>query len=789
MIVGRGMPFPELPVRAAATAMAPERAPVDPTDDYRPVSRDSTVFPASTGPASDLAFRLLGGALGPTLQAATRTVLDELDYNLRRTSPGRELARDLPLDQVETVSAIPAQCDLARGLYDRMRRSRPLSSSQRMLLARSLVMTSAYLGLDDRLLIAPRPVGAATAPSDARLDEGFSPEVAQVAVDQLRWSGSHDYATSRLGPLTVVLDDLGPGDRVRFSNLPLEQSLDALPPARAAVSLNLPVSAWARSLDLLEHDDGTRTLVVGELPGRVIHRHYQLLVKKYLQGKPAAPAVSTLEAPSAYEGSYARLNDFFARNASHLGQVDAVAVGYARCFRETWTGVPRQKVLDSGSSWKADVYTLADGKRLAVLASQDNFQGEVLGESLKRLVQDHPSIRQIFLAGSGGSLHVRDPYSIVFPDRIGDTPNALSTRTTNLAHESVLSPLAETPEALSDAARRGVTTLDMEFGHAATALRGLPVTLGVGVLATDFPIERSVGPGANLTRQDSGRKYANVHRYTRAVYDALTCGRPALEHPLEQHLGRSLGELSTRNLEREIELVGEMGQAERGLFERLKTLAPHYSFRMTEARLRRVLEDGALLSTGQVARLLDRPVDPYTPGVEDQMFGAYEHTFGALGFGHGDERYGSIEVRLRPEVWKARSWATFASGWKALSQVSPEKLEYDRVDPDLLAPARERFSRWVVTPKDYNAVVAAGIVGSLSDLSPELRRELLAAPPDQLPSLLDRHRLWYLEGKIQGSLNLEDIEKLIVPPDFPEPLNELCRQRGIVVEARSDRSS
>ncbi len=778
------MPFPELLPRAAAPAVEPNKTPIDPADDFRPVAQSSTVLPASIGPASDLAFRLLGGALGPTLQAATRTVLDELDYNLRRTASGRDLARELPIAQMKAPNSIPVQAELGRGLYDELRNSRPLSPRQSMLLARSLVMTSNYLGLDDRLLIAPRSVQAAAPPADTRLEPGFHPEVARVAVEQLRWRGVGDYAASRLGPVSVLLDDLGPRDRVRFSNLPLEQSLQGLPPASAAVRLNLPVSSWTRSLDLLEHPDGTRTLVVGELPGRVVHRHYQLLVKRHLMEKPDAPAMSVLEAPSAYQPSYAQLTDFFASNASRLGQVDAVAIGYARGFRESWTDVPRQRVSGSGSPWKADLYELPNGKRLAVLTSQGTFQGEILGEQLKGLVQSHPSIRQVFLAGSGGSLHVRDPYNIVFPDRIGVTPNLLSSQTTNLVHESVLSPLAETPEALSDAARRGVTTLDMEFGHAATALQNLPVTLGVGVLATDFPIERSFSPEADLTRQDASRKYAHVHRYTRAVYEALTSGQAAREHPLEQHLGRSLADLSRENLQRELQQMGELGAAERGLFDRLKGLQPHYSFRMTEARLRRVLEDGVLLSTGQVERLLERPVAPYTPGVEDQMFGAYEYTFGAIGFGHGDERYGAVEVRLRPEVWKSRSWASFASGWKALTRVS-QSPDYDRVDPEQLAAARERFSRWVVTPPDYNATVAAGIVSRLGSLAPEVRRELLEAPPERLPTVLDKHRLWYLEGKIQGSLNLEDIQRVIAGPDVPESLRELCRQRGIELEVRS----
>ncbi len=787
MIVGHLMPFSRPLVSTAATAPAADPGAVEPVDGFSPVSQKAQpALPASVGPASELAFRLLGGSLGPTLQAATRTVLDELDYNLRRTAQGRELSRDLALEQtVRASNAIPVGSELARGLRDRLIGSRAISSSQSMLLARSLIMTSKYLGLDDKPLIAPRPVVASNPPPDARLEPGFHPEVMQVAVDQVRWRGVSDYAPSRLGPVAVLLDDLGPGDRVRFSNLPLEQSLQGLPATIAAVRLNLPVSSWARSLDLLEHQDGTRTLVVGELPGRIVHRHYQLLVKKHMQGKADAPAMSVVEAPSAYQASYTQLAEFFARNAPELGQVDAVAVGYARTFQETWTGVPRQRVFDSTSPWKADVYTLPNGKRLAALTSQGNFQGEILGESLKRLVLDHPSIRQVFLAGSGGSLHIRDPYSIVIPDRIGETANLLSTRTTNLVHESVLSPLAETPDVLSGAAHRGVTTLDMEFGHAAEALRGLGVQLGVGVLATDFPVERRFSPNANLTRQDTERKYSHIHRYTRAVYEALTSGQPSLEHPLEQHLGRSLGDLSRENLQRELQLMGEVGEAERGLFERLLELKPHYSFRMTEARLQRVLEDGALLSTGQVSRLLERPVSPYTPGVEDQMFGAYEHTFGALGFGQGDERYGPVVVRLRSEVWKARSWASFASGWKALSRVSEEPLEYDRATPELLAAARERFSQWVTTPPDYSATVAAGIVSHLGKLPPEARDELLQASPEELPDVLVKHRLWYLEAKIHGALNLEDIEQVSVEPGFPESLRELCRQRGIAVEVRS----
>ncbi len=175
----------------------------------------------------------------------------------------------------------------------------------------------------------------------------------------------------------------------------------------------------------------------------------------------------------------------------------------------------------------------------------------------------------------------------------------------------------------------------------------------------------TAGP-VELARQDTSRKYLHISDYPAAVREHLEKGKPVWVHPLEAHLGRSLDELSARNLAREKAELGPLTPAEIRIFERVRALEPSYSFRMTGGRLRRVLQDGVILSTDQVSKLKGAPVRPYTPKVEDDLYGAYDYTFGAVGFGRGDDEYGEVRVVLRPQAVQARSFATYRSGWRAL---------------------------------------------------------------------------------------------------------------------------
>lgn len=754
---------------------------------FAPASGSRVSLPAE---ASNAAFSLVPGPVG----AVCRSLWEAVDYELRKLPQGAGLAdrlSDTARQTAVTVALVaaggaPSPVALLSHLDRRLLEELP-EGFHRASYRSASDSARRYLGLKDHPVSQPHasPVPDPTAPPEV---PGYPPEVASVAMDRVSFPGVSNYVESRLGPVAHLLDGLGARDRVRFTNQPVSRSLSGLPPVRVSEHLNLPISSWNKTVELLSHEDGTRTLLFADFPGKGLMRHFQLLARHRLEGRPDAPTASMVEDPKGYEATYDAMARLFRARPDALGDVEAVVVGYEGAFRKAWRG-ERTAVLHESSPWKAETWRLPNGKKVAVLSTDSSFHGEILGQNLRRVVQENPRIRQVYAAGSGGSLHAREPYTVVFPDRIEGrdgvaVPNALGSGTGVGVHRSTLSVMAETPELIRQARADQVTTLDMEMGPLAEALAGTGVELGVAMLVTDFPAGASLSGPVELARQDTSRKYLRISDYPAAVRDHLEQGKPAWAHPLEAHLGCSLDELSARNLAREKEHLGAMTPEETRLFERVRGVEPSYSFRMTGSRLRRVLEDGVILSTAQVSTLKGAPVKPYTPQVEEDLYGAFDYTFGAVGVGRGNDEYGEVRVVLRPETVQARSHATYRSGWRALVSAQKEQpgshLDFDSASPGLMEAARRRFADWVVTPEHYRESMALFAVEE-ARREPEVMRDLLAASDAELPATMARHGLGYLEGRIRGSLNLEDVAYLEIPKGAPEDLVQRARQRGLQV--------
>ncbi|MBI2266480.1 MAG: hypothetical protein HYU64_15170 [Armatimonadetes bacterium] len=683
-----------------------------------PVNR--TDPPGSARAASDFPGALtqvslcppIGGPIGATLAACSRAILDAFLFELRRTPRGWELANQMrreekrdyyPLYNAGSCRQGSSPLDLYKAIVNGLARTPALSSTDDLLIRRAMDGVPNYLDLDNRPLVSllSHPQTRSAPPPDTRLEACFSPEAEAVQVDQLRWRGASSYAESRLGPVVTLLDSLEEGDRTRFSNLSWEKSLGDLPDIEKIEAFNLPLSSWSKEIHRITHGDGSRTLLFSAFLGKILMRHFELLVKKRLYDQQQAPQISVLESESTHETHYGSLRAFFREKGPEMGPVNVLVFGYDYALKESWKPYHCSSIESPGARWSSDIYALPGGKRVAVLRSKDSWYGEILGENLRRLLPEHPEVSHVFMGGSGGSIHVRDPLQFVFPKRIVgpsgvEVSNVLSDGAESTAHESVVSPLVETPGYLSGLAKRQVTTVDMEMGFLAEALAGRNVHLGVGVLVSDFPVERPVNPGAGLAAWRHGQDPLKVgpakKMYAEALFNYLTLGKPPYGDAIESHTGKSLAEMSGENMEREMAEMVDMTSEERTLFERLCRLTPTYTFRMTTGRLAWGLEDGALLSTGQVARFKNADVLPITPGVEDKMYGAYEYTFGTIGFGDGDSLYGKAEVKIRPEAWRNRSWATYASGWAALHKAG-DGSENVRESPLL------RLAHWVTEPR------------------------------------------------------------------------------------------
>ncbi|MBI2376414.1 MAG: hypothetical protein HYV07_20635 [Deltaproteobacteria bacterium] len=642
-------------------------------------------------------------------------------------------------------------------------------------------------------------------PHDVVEHAGFSPAVAAIAVEEVRWEGVGAYVASRLGPLAHVIDGLRGCDRLRFANVGIDVVLTTLPEAAKIERLNLPISGYEKALHLVSHKDGTRTLVLGDFRGRSFMEHFQMLVRARLNKRLGAPpSVGIIESPSLFRQRTLDLRDFFRAHAAALNGVGSVVVAYPDVFASSWKGYAVGTVVGDGPGrWRADLYLLPGGKRVAVLSSPGDFYGDLLGQELRALVDDVPAIRRVFFAGSGGSLHARTPYTLVLPSRAvgsagASVDNVLSSGSGGLTHESALSPLAETPSFVAAAQRRQVSTVDMEIGGIADALSGTGVEVGFGVVVTDFPAGQIGDQKVRLASQSPRGKQDAAAVLPAMIERFLASGAQTHDHPLETALGATIASMSAQNLERRLASLGVLSADEQALFDRVAALEPTYAMRIPAGRLPRLIE-GGLMSKRQVATLLGQKVTPFTPDSEDQLYGAFDYTFGTVGFHDGDETYGDVVVRLRRETVKGRAWASHRAGIHATAAarcegpVSRAALMISgragaRLDPndpaqrEQLTRARELFSTWVVSANDAAAELAVQAVEGLRRADGPLRQSLLSAHGDALRKVLRDARLVHLEGRIRGALTLADVESVAVPKETPAAFIDALRDRGVAVE-------
>lgn len=643
----------------------------------------------------------------------------------------------------------------------------------------------------------PSPA-AAQAPADTVFHGGGTPETAGADPGLVAWKDAGGYAASRLGPLTALLDALGPGDEVWLSNLPLGALLPRLGAPAGVTALNLPVSGYAKRLWLARRPGGGAALVLSDFQGRIYLRHFELLLKRYYSGRPA-PALRAAEAPSAYEPYYRALERVRAADPAALDSLEGLAAGYGEAFRVHWSSYAAGSVSDPAGDWRVDIYSPPGAGRWGVVTAHSSFYGETLGENIKYLVLASTGIRTVVLAASAGSLETRGLYDLVYPSHVR-TPsgalvsNALGSAADFRPHTSALSPLEETPAWLARAAGEGVGTVDVEMGPAAGLLSPLGLRLGFAALVTDFPVHRPVTDKvlarASLASQDASAKYRNIEGYIRGLGDWLLRGTPPGWQPVEKLAGRTIAEQSALNLAAEGARLAPFSPREEALLKKLENFfraePPAFSVRMSRARAARVLEDEAFLSTELVSLLKGAEVKPFTPDYEQSAYRAWRYLFGTLSYWDGPEKYGDTVLRLRERAWKRRAWATRRSAMRALALaaegagVTPELAAQD---PGLAAAASGTFVSWIVAPADLPRALALQVTGELRALPRRAFDEFAAASPAGLPALIKKHDVGWLEGHIYESVPVEEIELLKLPGPAPD-ISARAAALGIAVAGK-----
>lgn len=634
------------------------------------------------------------------------------------------------------------------------------------------------------------------APPGLAIYKNGSPETAATDPGLLEWKDAAGYTSSRLGPLTAVLDSLKPTDEIVLSNLSLAALLPSLGVKGELISLHLPISGYAKKIWLLTGDGGKRTLLLSDFQGSIFLRHFELLLKSYFSGKKM-PAITVAEARAAYEPYYKALARLREEKPAELEGLEGLIAGYGESFRMYWSSYSVASVSDSAGDWKLDIYRPAGGGRWAVISALSSFYGETLGENIRYLVESSTGIKTVLIAGSGGSLEARPLYDIVYPSHMITpgkelVPNALGSQADFRAHKSALSPLEETPTWLKNALEKDVGTVDVEMGPAAGILAGRGLRLGFAVLVTDFPIHRpaieKALERASLARQDAGAKYRNLGAYIRGIEEWIKGGTPPGWQPIEKKLGRTLGEQSAFNLAEEERKLTPFSAAERTLLEKLenyfRTEPPAFSVRMSSARAARVLEDEAFLSTELVSTLKGSEVNPFTPDYEQRSYGAWRYIFGTLSYWDGPEKYGDTVLRLKPAAWQKRAWATRRSAMKALALTAERTgtgIEKAAQDPELAKEADGLFASWITVPADLPRALALQVVGELRSLPAGVFKEFAEAPAKDLPGLIKKHDVGWLEGKLRESAQVEDIELIKTPGAAPEAISAPAARLGIRV--------
>jgi hypothetical protein len=178
-------------------------------------------------------------------------------------------------------------------------------------------------------------------------------------------------------------------------------------------------------------------------------------------------------------------------------------------------------------------------------------------------------------------------------------------------------------------------------------------------------------------------------------------------------------------------------------------------------------------------------VKPFTPAIEDKMYGAFDYTFGSVSFHDGDPQYGDMVIKIKPDIWKNRSWATYRSGWRAIASAAKDlksnEYDYNDAKPELMEKATQKFSTWIVAPKDYMKSMAAYAVRFMRTQDPALLQSYLKADDNQMKKLMSGYdtEIGFLEGKIKGALNPQDIQEVIVPRNCPEETLKRLETAGI----------
>ncbi len=737
------------------------------------------------------------------IRESSETFYQAIFYELQASPVGVQLTKKLEghLSWEEFQKEDPtAKIDFFEKIKNLILKTQSLSLEEQKTLDQAIQAARKYLALPTDVLIQnaappekPKPENPIT---DAVLKNDWSDKVAKTQVSKVVWNGIDSYVKTRLGPVRAALDSLSEKDTVFFTNLSIARVAAQFSDITQMSLLTLPISSYQKKIWLLTRSNQSKILVLSEIHGEALILHFQMLTKWYLEHQGLHPKITVLESKKANLPYYDSLSRFYSAHSKEIGQPNAVIFGYASTFHSLWERFFVKKIDDPKLHWSVEIFALPSGKKAMTISTHLPVHGEILSKNIARMIKKSPKTHFVFTTGSAGAIGIRKPYEVYFPktlqgSRGQELSNVLSTGDQESIHRSVDSPLEETPDFLEKWTRSGISSVDMEFGHFPEVIaHDSSVEVGVGVMITDFPKYPNIFPEVKISTKNTALIKKSIHRFVQAVFDRIELGKKPKGQIAETVLDSELRQLSEENIARYQKQLKPLSSDEKKLFTKMnRELSPQLFIRVTENRLKKILDDHVFLSSGMVNEIKGEKTFPTTPSAEHQIFGAYDYVFGSFGFITGQDRYGKVAIKVRPDVWKRRSWGSESSAFHVYSRVFkklgrvPESQEFIKNEEELKLVQSE-FKKTVFIPKDYLEALYFRVLSQLRERDPAQRKTLLESTPEDLPQRMRGFDLGYLEAKIEYSLNLEDIEEILMPDDAPADLLQRAKSALIQTSAQ-----
>ncbi len=272
--------------------------------------------------------------------------------------------------------------------------------------------------------------------------------------------------------------------------------------------------------------------------------------------------------------------------------------------------------------------------------------------------------------------------------------------------------------------------------------------------------------------------------------------------PLDAEKIRKWMEIGSQCTIAEFELfLDPITEQERKLLDKIEQLHPPIVNRLHYEHLRGVLKNGGLLSLKLEEQAHHGMFEHTTPGVENELYGAFDCVFASVGPINGSPRYGDVIIRLKDSV-RETGWATPFSGmhfiWAVRHKPAREMqdllagggtLPTNRTNPMSLGfDDRLHFSHYVVTEKHWHKALAYQAILVLRNLDDSAASQQVRKRFEKMLATSDQSRFWelfipsrkknlsaeeqaaripfgYLEAKFPDRLDIKFITSIEVPAE------------------------